>query len=373
MSKTPENFELSKLEFDKENPRLVEFGLSKNQSEENIVKFLNEVMAVDELIFSIVNSGFFMHEPLIGIPHGKKITIIEGNRRLAALRVIVEYDKYKEFYPKSLPKPSTKLINSLNKEIPVYEVSSRKDAWQFIGFKHVNGAAKWGSYAKAQYIAQVHNEFKIPLDNVASQIGDTNKTVQKLYQALMVIEQAEKKKIFDRTDVNAPRLFFSHLYTGLQYEGFKSFLNIDETAANTTEPIRKSKINELGELLGWIYGSKRKELQPIIQSQNPDLGYLDAVLKDTPAVAALRDTRNLMVAYEISQPDDFKFTQSLNEAKRALYKSLQYTVTGYKGDEDNLRTAGTIAKMAEELYDNMEKRSIEINRKDKKKNRLTEK
>ncbi|MBN8673103.1 MAG: hypothetical protein J0L56_03150 [Chitinophagales bacterium] len=372
-TKTPEieNVNISRLEFDRENPRLVEFGLSKNETEENIVSFLNNVMAVDELIFSIVNSGFFMHEPLIGIPNKKNIVIIEGNRRLAALKVITEYNKYKEFYPKSLPKPSQRLIESL-KEIPVYKVTSRKDSWQFIGFKHVNGAAKWGSYAKAQYIAQVHNEFKIPLEQIASQIGDTNKTVQKLYQALMIIEQAEKKKIFNRTDINAPRLYFSHLYTGLQFEGFKSFLNVDDNSADTPEPIRKTKMKELAELLDWIYGSKKKELKPVIQSQNPDLSYLDAVLKNTPAIAALRDTRNLIVAYEISQPDDFKFTQSLNEAKRALYKSLQYTVTGYKGDEDNLRTAGTIVKMSEELYDNMEKKSHEVSKKDKKA-RLTEK
>lgn len=372
MDKKPsEEIDISRLEFDTENPRLVEFGINKNESEENVIALLCNVMAVDELIFSIVNSGFFFHEPLIGIPDKRKFIIIEGNRRLAALKVIVQYEKYAEFYPKTLPRPTKHLINGLQ-QIPVFVVATRKDAWQFIGFKHVNGAAKWGSYAKAQYIAQVHNEFKIPLDKIASQIGDTNKTVQKLYQALMVIEQAETAKVFDRTDINAPRLYFSHLYTGLQFEGFKEFLNVDDTFADTPEPIRKKNLKDLSELLLWIYGSKKKELQPVIQSQNPDLAYLDSVLKEPAAVAALRDTRNLIVAYEISQPDDFKFTQSLNEAKRALYKSLQYTVTGYKGDEDNLRTAGTIAKMADELYDNMEKRNLELNGKSKKQ-RLTEK
>jgi transcriptional regulator with XRE-family HTH domain len=108
-------------------------------------------------------------------------------------------------------------------EIPVIFVEDRKEAWKFIGFKHINGPAKWGSYAKAQYISQIRNEFGISLEEIALQIGDTNKTVQKLYQGLQVIEQAEKINRFDRRDIQAPRLYFSHLYTGLNMRDLKNF------------------------------------------------------------------------------------------------------------------------------------------------------
>ena len=49
--------------------------------------------------------------------------------------------------------------NSLNR-IPVIFVNERKDAWKYIGFKHINGPAKWGSYAKAQYISQIKKSLK---------------------------------------------------------------------------------------------------------------------------------------------------------------------------------------------------------------------
>src|SRR5207237_5505453 len=94
------------------------------------------------------------------------------------------------------------------KTIPVIFVDSRKQAWKFIGFKHINGPAKWGSYAKAQYISQIRNEFNISLQEIALQIGDTNKTVQKLYQGLQVIEQAESIDRFNRSDIQASRLYF---------------------------------------------------------------------------------------------------------------------------------------------------------------------
>ena len=44
------------------------------------------------------------------------------------------------------------------RELPVI-ITTRKDSWRYLGFKHVNGPATWGSYAKAQYIAYVYNNY----------------------------------------------------------------------------------------------------------------------------------------------------------------------------------------------------------------------
>ena len=65
------------------------------------------------------------------------------------------------------------------KELPVI-ISNRKESWRYLGFKHVNGPAKWSSYAKAAYIAEVHRKYKVPLADIANQIGDRHNTVQRL-------------------------------------------------------------------------------------------------------------------------------------------------------------------------------------------------
>ena len=83
-------------------------------------------------------------------------------------------------------------------------IGTRQDSWRHLGFKHVNGPAKWGSYAKSRYIADVHRKYDVPLDDIARQIGDTHRTVQRLYRALMVLEQAEKLEVFDREDRYRP-------------------------------------------------------------------------------------------------------------------------------------------------------------------------
>jgi hypothetical protein len=343
------------LSFDWSNPRISEFNISSKAKDDEIIEILWDAMGVEEIVLSIKASGFFDNEPLIAIRENKKNVVIEGNRRLAAVKCILhpEYADSIGFNKNLLT--VTAEVKATLKEIPVIFVAERKEAWKFIGFKHINGPAKWGSYAKAQYISQIKNDFGISLEEIASQIGDTNKTVQKLYQGLQVIEQAESLNKFDRSDIIAPRLYFSHLYTGLNYEGFKDFLSLKDVPEDTKNPVPPEKYENLGDLLVWLYGSKNKEVQPIIQSQNPDLRHLDEVIKKKEAVLALRDGVSLIQAYEISQPKDKTFEQNLLEAKRALQKAQSYLTEGFDGrDESLLKHAGTIAQIADDLYEAME-------------------
>lgn len=325
-------------------------------------------MGVEEIVLSIKASGFFTNEPLIAIVEDGRNIILEGNRRLAAVKCIID-PTIADFIginknTLSIPKTAKDTLN----EIPVIFVDDRKDAWKFIGFKHINGPAKWGSYAKAQYVSQIKNEFDIPLEEIASQIGDTHKTVQKLYQGLQVIEQAEQLGVFDRTDIQANRLYFSHLYTGLTYEGFKDFIGITGVPEDQANPVPEDKKEELGELLTWIYGSKKSDMPAAVQSQNPDIRRLEAVLKDREAIVALRDGVPLYQAYEISQPKEETFEQSLLEAKRALQKAHSYQTEGFDGqDESLMKHAASIAKLADELYELMEKKYLALKETGKKK------
>lgn len=368
---TPEKIDPIELSFDFKNPRIAEFGLTAKTPEQDIIKILWDVMGVEEIVLSIRASGFFEHESLIAIKEDGKKVVIEGNRRLAAVKCILDPDLADYI---GINK-NTLLVSEGAKEtlrkLPVIFVNERQDAWKFIGFKHINGPAKWGSYAKAQYISQIKNEYNIPLADIASQIGDTHKTVQKLYQGLQVIEQAEKLNVFDRSDIAANRLYFSHLYTGLTYEGFKEYIGISGVSEEIENPVPPDKKEHLGELLTWIYGSKKNNIAPAIQSQNPDLRRLEAVLKNREATIALRDRVPLHHAYEISQPKDETFEQSMLEAKRALQKAQSYQTEGFDGkDESLLRLASSIVNIAEELYDTMEVKYLKSKGLDGKKKRL---
>ena len=341
---------IADLTFDRKNPRLSEYGLSENSSDSEVIEFLWEAMDVRELVLSIAASGYFPNEPLIVTRESGENVVIEGNRRLAAVRVLLE-PALIEVSRQAIPD-----IDEVAKEdlrsLPVM-IQTRKTAWRYIGFKHVNGPAKWSSYAKANYIADVHRDFGIPLQEIASQIGDTHSTVQRLFRGMMVIEQAESLRLFDRDDRWRQHFSFSHLYVGLQYSGISSYIGLRSQSDEDTHPVPQEKTNELRELCVWLYGSKKENKPPVIQSQNPHLRQLDAVVSHGEAVAALRANGNLSVAFEISRPPLNVFEESLYAAKRDLEKARSILSTGYGGSDDLLSVARDVANIADDLFEEM--------------------
>ena len=251
------------------------------------------------------------------------------------------------------------------------ELSSRQEAWRLLGFKHVNGPAKWGSFAKAKYIVDIHRKFNISLEQIAEQIGDTHKTVSKLYQGIMVIEQAEQFAEFSMNDIKTPRLYFSHLYTALGYEKFRAYIGITEDS-DINIPVPAEKHRCLQEVMDWIYGSKKRDVEPLVRTQNPDLKRFVGILDNNQSVAALRMGRSLEIAFELSVEASVALQEYMVEAKIALEK-LSSKLSGYDGNEGLLKQAGTIANLADEIYERMEKMKTEKESgKSRKKERLSE-
>src|SRR5205085_1847288 len=112
----------------------------------------------------------------------------EGNRRLAAVRVLLDTGLAADLGT-NLGANLSSAVRATLDELPVIK-STREESWRYMGFRHVNGPARWGSYAKAEYVRKVRSEYKIPLGEIARTIGDRHRTVQRLYRALMVLDQA---------------------------------------------------------------------------------------------------------------------------------------------------------------------------------------
>ena len=342
---------VSELAFDRKNPRLAEFDIGPNESD--MIKFLWEAMDVRELMLSIAASGYFSHEPVIVAAERGKSIVIEGNRRLAAVKLLLDPALCKGLGG-NVPTATQEVYQSIG-QIPCL-MSSRQAAWRFLGFKHVNGPAKWSSYAKSKYVANVHRNYGVSLDEIAGQIGDTHNTVRRLYRGLMVIEQAERVGAYDCGDRWHSHLFFSHLYTGLQYPGIREFLNLRAAKDEEYDPVPEKRHGQLRELLVWLYGSKREKCRPVIQSQNPDLRHLDAVLADTEALAKLRRGAELSIAFETSRPSPNVFAEALVGAKQNLEKARGMLSTGYTGSQELLGIAADMADLAYDLHEEMQRK-----------------
>lgn len=344
---------VSDLTFDRENPRLLEFKIGVKASEIDVIRILWEAMDVRELVMSIAASGFFRHEPVIIARENGRNIVIEGNRRLAAVKVLLERNLARTLKADVPAVPEN--VKAGIREIPAVH-GTREGAWPYLGFKHVNGPAKWSSYAKSRYIADVHRKFGVRLEDIARQIGDTHKTVQRLFRGLMVIEQAESLKVFDREDRWRDHFAFSHVYTGIGYSGIAGFLDLQSEAEEDEEPVPARRKNELGDLCRWLYGSKREKKLPVVETQNPHLRQLDAVVSNKEALAALRDGNDLASAFEMSRPSSTVFEESLLASKRSLQKARGLLTVGYDGSKQLLGIAGAVLDLADDLYAEMDRK-----------------
>lgn len=350
------------LHFDHRNPRLF---LEQDLTEQELILRLWRDFAVDEVALSIAHNGYFPHEPLFAATEDERLVVIEGNRRLAAVRILIDDELRQQLRATDLPDISQRRREEL-KKLPVIKCQ-RSEVWQYIGFKHVNGPQPWQSYAKAKYVAWVHNELGTPLSEIAIMIGDRHATVRRLYRGLMVLNQAENSGVFNRDDRWKNHFSFSHLYTGLDYSEIQDFLGIDNDSSFIANPIPKDKVNNLGELCKWLYGRKSTGTEQLVRSQNPDLRNLAKAIGHEGSLAALRTGLPLNVAVDISIGDEKLFKGHLVEARYRLQEARGKQLTGDTGDTDLLRAANDILDLADRLVMEMEeqRREERSNRRDR--------
>src|ERR1700727_1376009 len=75
------------LDFDPNNPRLVEDGI-KNPTDAEIILALADSADLAEVVESIAANGYIDIEPIIAQHIGSLWRVLEGNRRLAAIRIL---------------------------------------------------------------------------------------------------------------------------------------------------------------------------------------------------------------------------------------------------------------------------------------------
>jgi hypothetical protein len=117
-----------------------------------------EDWSLDELATSFAESGFWPQEALIvvreSLPEASDpvLIVIEGNRRLAALKKLQRAAagesvsaKWKEIVGIAGPNRIEQLFDS----IPYIEMPDRRSVQAYLGFRHVTGIKEWSLAEKA--------------------------------------------------------------------------------------------------------------------------------------------------------------------------------------------------------------------------------
>ncbi len=317
------------LRFDAHNPRL-EDGIDGNEpvTDRQIIKWLRSVAALDELIASISNNGYKRIEPLvIHGPDEGPFTVLEGNRRLACIRLLQDPALADEVGVR-VPKPVPADVLASIQTVPVYRVRNPEDARAFIGFKHINGPHRWESFAKAKYVTDwwlAEKANGVTITDIAEKLGDDNNTIRNMIAGMLVLEQG-KSLGFDIADrANKGRFAFSHLYTALSRSEYVEFLGLQRGWAQALEPepVPADKQSELKEVLLWLYGSKANQKQSLIKSQNPDLAHLGEAVKHPVALQVIRGGGTLQQAKQEFRPTSALLNELLVEINLKLREATQ--------------------------------------------------
>ena len=306
------------LRLDDENPRLPESLRGEEQSE--ILGFLQREGVLEEIAQSYLDHGFFQHEPLIVLQgnEGEPRTVVEGNRRLAALMILREAPEADGLHFVGI-EPSAEQIDRLG-EIPCFLISSRDEVHAYVGFRHIGGLKTWPPEAKARYLLAevrrlVDEDVRDPFRELGRQVGSNAQGVRNPYLAIRILLHAREEFGLKVGYVQNRR--FGVWLRCMNSADIRKYIGLGpaRTYNEIEAALERLDRKKLGEVLADLK-SKEGEAQAVL-ADSRDVTVYGRVLEHGRARKVLRSTGDLSLARQVV--DELE----LEPRARRLVKSVE--------------------------------------------------
>lgn len=258
---TPPSIEYApsdELFLDPANPRLGRRVASENLSQGDILEVMKD-WTPEELATSFLESGFWPQEALIVVEEERyganKLVVIEGNRRLAAIKLLKLAKDGEPISPKWREiAASGELQAGFFDAIPYIKVENRAKVSAYLGYRHVTGIKEWKPAEKAEYIAKLIEDEGLSYDEVRRKIGSKMPVVRQHYIAFRLLTQMDGQ---ESIDVDAVEQKFSVMYLSLRTAGVRSYLEIDMDASpdRAKRPVPETALRKLDNYARWLFGN----------------------------------------------------------------------------------------------------------------------
>lgn len=368
------------LQLDNRNPRLAEEH--QGAPELDVLRVLYEEFDLGEIAYSMAENGYFDEEPIVVIPlhlprsfkwgedvskleadfeeliaknRNIRFTVVEGNRRIATAKLLIDKglrDKLR-IRDDDFPKVRDKGVDEDLRLIPAIIYKERRDVSPYLGVRHITGILRWEAYAKARYIAVRIQEEKDKgktteesIREVQRKVGDRTDVIKKQFMFYKVFEQARKDLEFDTSEIINR---FSLITVALNSPSIRDFIGVPSYKDVTfNKPlVPKSKLENLEILLTWIFGNG-KDKSPILTDSRKITSHLAPILADKEATEYLRTYGNIEEAYERSGGDREFVIRKITTAKRAVSNALQ-SAYKYKEDKEIISLLEELSEAIDEL------------------------
>jgi hypothetical protein len=316
---------------DPHNPRLSH--AEEGQPQPNLLQTMLTRFKLEELAESIVATGYVPFDPLIAFRDGSDIYVLEGNRRIAALKLLLDPTLAPERHRARWLQLQAELTAERRAtfatvELTIFPDRNDVDLEAYIGFRHVTGVLQWPALEKANFIAHLVDR-GWDYRTIAERLGSYPKTVERHYVGRCLVEQARSLTLPGAEQMAGA---FGVLMRSLQSPGIVAFLGLSFPGdpAKSKPPIPDEKTSELALFVKWTFGTEDMARVLPDSRRLTDWG---KILSSPEAVSYLKRTSSPSFdrAWFRSGGESESLTDSLLQAADALEASIPL-VPLHKGD-----------------------------------------
>ena len=213
---------IENLKLDIKNPRF-SYQSTKVMNQTEIIKYLVANHAVYELAKDIAINGYLLNEEPIVCKEGETYVVLEGNRRVAACKILLNPYKY---LSSQRAKELTK-YDKLNDKLTCYIAPNRRDADILIFNKHTGTPLqKWDKVSQDAFLVNLIKTENLSVEEVAYKLNVTLSEIRKalrrytIHQYSIKLFQYEPYELEQIKEQSFPITTFERFYDSDQGSKF---------------------------------------------------------------------------------------------------------------------------------------------------------
>jgi hypothetical protein len=315
------------LLLDDENPRLpVEL---KDRSELSLLAWMANQYNTIQVARSISDHGFFPTEPLIAIRYKGSLKVVEGNRRLTALKLLLSAELRNSFELEEREKWEELASSSaIPTKVPVFIAANRNEVAPLLGFRHISGIEPWEAWAKARFVANQVEVKRKTFAKVAMMVGEKDTEIRSMYRNYRVAIDAEEKLGVSAAGVRNQFGYFSRAMNSGELREHMGVIRTADVKVGVAV-VPKSRKKEISEVFSWLFGDERNT-KAIESRQITELG---RVVASKDALKVFRETRDIEEAMLASGGTKSRLLKNLNFAAQRLMRAEE-DIPKFRNDKE---------------------------------------
>lgn len=300
---------LAHLRYDVTSPRIVErLGPKASQAQIESMLLHGDLHA-RELIPSFLESGYIPYEPLIVKPSGNKYVVVEGNRRLAALRSMQKSDDEEEqaaFTQHGLETAPCLVFEGDERQLLAY-----------LGLRHLSKTKDWSSSAKGGFVERILHAGH-DLAEAARLTNTSTPALRLILLTRRLFERAADQRLVAPANEAEGETYFWRLGDAIRRSKTKAYLGLMENP----DPLEPPEFDEskFENLIGWIYGNPKTGQLPVLTSIR-DTKMLDTCLGNPRATRQLENGATLSEALEELEAAGATVLNHLERGKKSVERA----------------------------------------------------